>query len=61
VNNPDEGFNTARYNDMVAKANEIKTLTIDEQLIKEVDKHLQSLERLQKEISEEALNNDCII
>lgn len=50
VGNPDEGFNTERYNDMIAKANEIKTLTNDEQLISEVEKHLQLLEELEKEM-----------
>ncbi|MEP7374251.1 MAG: hypothetical protein ABI675_12725 [Chitinophagaceae bacterium] len=51
VSNPDEGFNTERYNDMVAKANEIRTLTDDEQLINELEKHLQLLEELEKELS----------
>jgi hypothetical protein len=46
--NPGEGFNTERYNDMVAKAHEIKTLTNDEQLIIEAEKHLQLLEELEK-------------
>ncbi|MEO8763445.1 MAG: hypothetical protein ABI416_04120 [Ginsengibacter sp.] len=46
VGNPEEGFNTERYNDMISKANEIKILTTDEQLIVEVDKHLQLLEEL---------------
>jgi hypothetical protein len=50
VGNPDTGFNADRYNDMVAKANEIKTLTDDEQLIAETDKHLEMLEELEKEI-----------
>ncbi len=49
--NPDEGFNTERYQDMLAKANEIRTLTNDEQLISELDKHLQLLEELEKEVS----------
>lgn len=48
--NPDGGFNTERYADMVAKANEIKTLTDDEQLIIETNKHLQMLEELEKEL-----------
>ena len=47
--NPDKGFNFERYNDMVAKANEIKTLTNDEQLIKETDRHLMLLDELEKE------------
>ena len=51
VSNPEEGFNIERYNDMVAKANEIKTLTNDEQLIKETEKHIQLLEELEKEMS----------
>jgi hypothetical protein len=51
VNNPDEGFNMGRYNDMIAKANEIKTLTNDAQLIVESDKHLHLLEQLEKELS----------
>ena len=49
--NPDEGFNTERYNDMLAKVNEIKTLTNDEQLMIETDKHIQLLEELEKELS----------
>ncbi len=47
--NPDDGFNTERYNDMLAKANEIKTLTNDELLIIETEKHLQLLEELERE------------
>lgn len=50
VSNPDESFNTERYNDMVAKANEIKTLTNDEQLITEAEKHIHLLEELEKEM-----------
>lgn len=49
--NPGEGFNTSRYYDMIAKANEIKTLTNDEQLLVEVAKHFELLEELEKEIS----------
>lgn len=49
--NPDGGFNTERYHDMIAKANEIKTLTNDSQLLVETDKHLQLLEELEKELS----------
>ena len=51
VGNPDAGFNMERYNDMVAKVNELKTLTNDGQLIIETDRHLQLLEELEKEIS----------
>ncbi len=51
VGNPDEGFNMERYNDMTAKVNEIKTLTNDEQLIIETEKHLRLLEELEKELS----------
>ena len=50
VSNPDEDFNTERYNDMVTKANEIKTLTNDEQLIIETEKHLRMLEELEKQV-----------
>lgn len=46
VGNPDEEFNEKRFFDMLAKANEIKELTIDEQLLAEADKHLQLLEEL---------------
>jgi hypothetical protein len=53
VGNPDDGFNMDRYNDMVAKSNEIKTLTNDKQLISETEKHLQLLEELEKEWSSE--------
>ncbi len=48
--NPDEAFNTERYNDMVAKVNEIKTLTNDQQLILETEKHLELLKELEKQI-----------
>jgi tetratricopeptide (TPR) repeat protein len=48
--NPGDDFNTARYNGMVARANEIKTLTGDEQLIAEADKHIALLEELGKEL-----------
>ena len=52
VSNPHKGFNTERYNDMIAKVNEIKTLTGDEQLLTEVEKHFQMLDALEKELSE---------
>ena len=45
VSNPDKGFNIERYQDMIAKANEIKTLTDEKQLITEAEKHLQLLLR----------------
>lgn len=51
VSNPDESFNTERYNDMIAKANEIKTLTNDEQLLAENEKHIHLLEELEKEMT----------
>jgi hypothetical protein len=47
--NPDTGFNTGRYDDMVARVNEIKTLTDDEQLIAEAEKHIAMLNELEKE------------
>lgn len=47
VSNPEGDFNTERYNDMLEKANEIKTLTGDGQLMAEVEKHLQLLEELE--------------
>ncbi|MEO7308891.1 MAG: hypothetical protein ABIX01_00725 [Chitinophagaceae bacterium] len=52
VGNPDDGFNTARYLEMVAKANEISILTNDAELIAESKKHLQALEALEKELTE---------
>jgi hypothetical protein len=51
VSNPSEEFNAARYDDMIAKVTEIKTLTHDEQLIAEAAKHAQLLQQLEKEIS----------
>ncbi|MFY0255521.1 hypothetical protein ACDQ55_16370 [Chitinophaga sp. 30R24] len=48
--NPEESFNWLRYNDMVEKVNEIKTLTKDEQLIQEANKHQQLLAELAKQI-----------
>jgi len=51
VGNPGEGLNTGRFNDMISKANEIKSLTNDEQLIVEADKHLHLLDELEKEFS----------
>lgn len=56
VNNPGEDFNTERYAGMVAKANEIKTLTNDEQLISETEKHLALLEELESQI--EVMNDE---
>lgn len=53
VGNPEEGFNTERFNDMAIKANEIKTLTGDDQLVQETDKHLQMLEALERETAGE--------
>ncbi len=47
VANP-EGFNTERYNDMIAKANEIKKLTTDKSLIAESERHLELLQELGK-------------
>src|SRR6218665_2079406 len=44
--NPEKGFNMERYNDMLQKANEIKTLTKDEPLLREAGKHLELLEEL---------------
>ncbi|MBS1667978.1 MAG: hypothetical protein JST58_11435 [Bacteroidetes bacterium] len=55
VGNPDDGFNTTRFNDMVAKANEIKTLTKDPQLISETEEHLRLLKKMEKEWTVEAL------
>ena len=48
--NPGHEFNKERYDDMVAKANEIKTLTNDPQLVIEIDRHLALLEKLEKEL-----------
>jgi tetratricopeptide (TPR) repeat protein len=47
--NPDEEFNTARYDDMLMKAIEIKSLTDDEDLIMQADEHLELLHELRKE------------
>ncbi|HHG86227.1 MAG TPA: hypothetical protein ENJ82_15865 [Bacteroidetes bacterium] len=49
-NNPGE-FNENRYNDMVAKANEVKSLVDDEEMIAEADKHLNMLANLKQVVS----------
>jgi tetratricopeptide (TPR) repeat protein len=49
--NPGEEFNVERYHDMIAKVNEIRTLTDDQQLIAETDKHIHMLEMLEREMS----------
>lgn len=48
--NPDDGFNWSRYNDMIEKAQEVRTLTSDSALLEEADKHLQLLQGLEKEL-----------
>lgn len=48
VGNPDETLNEKRFTDMVMKANEVKALTTDPQLLEEAEKHLQLLEELKK-------------
>jgi hypothetical protein len=55
VGNPDGEFNKARYQNMVAKCDEISTLTGDAQLISEADKHFQLLEELEKQMNDSGL------
>ena len=47
--NPGEGFNTERYRNMLAKANEVRTLTDENQLLEEMEKHLALLKELENE------------
>lgn len=48
VGDPTEEFNYNRYEDMLAKAQEIKTLVTDAHLLEEADKQLQLLARLRE-------------
>lgn len=50
VGNDPEVFNYMRYEDMLKKANEVKTLVQDPDMIQEAEKHLESLKKL-KEVS----------
>ena len=46
VSNDSEAFNRERYEDMVAKALEVKTLEVDAEMLREADNHLEMLEQL---------------
>ncbi len=46
VGNSDESFNEQRFTEMIAKANEVKTLVKDPELIAEADNHLHQLAQL---------------
>lgn len=48
-NNPDE-FNTKRFEDMLLKAQEVKTLVNDEALLSEAQRHLELLEELKQSV-----------
>lgn len=48
-NDPDK-FNERRYEDMIAKANEVKTLVDDVEMIGEADKHLKLLKELEQAV-----------
>ncbi|MCB0628675.1 MAG: hypothetical protein R2824_22755 [Saprospiraceae bacterium] len=48
VSNDEEGFNEERYNDMVAKAQEVKSLVTDAGMLEEAQKHLDLLEELKQ-------------
>jgi len=50
-NDPDEDFNEARYQDMIAKANEVKTLVENEDMVMQANKHLSLLENLKAVVS----------
>lgn len=50
VGNPEGPFNSDRYNDMLQKANEIKTLARDAQLLQEADKHIKLLKEMSFEL-----------
>lgn len=51
VGNPGEGFNMERFNDMLAKANEVKELTDKEELLEEAEKHLLLLKELENQFN----------
>lgn len=51
VGNDDKGFNTERYEDMVQKANEVKSLVEDADMLAEADKHLGLLAKLKEAVS----------
>ena len=53
VSNHSEAFNRERYEDMVAKAQEVKTLEVDAEMLREADNHLEMLEQL-KQVAEKA-------
>ncbi len=48
VGNPEEGFNQDRYQDMLGKAREVKTLTDNPSLLQEAERHLEMLDSLIK-------------
>ena len=49
-NNPEE-FNESRFEDMVAKAKEVKTLVDNEEMLEEAQKHLDLLKELKESVS----------
>ena len=51
VSNDVEGFNQARYEDMLHKAREVKTLVDAPDLVVEADRHLEQLARLAQEVN----------
>jgi len=51
--NDPSSFNTARYDDMIAKAEEVKRLVVDPDMLEEANRHLQNLQYLRNEIEKE--------
>jgi len=51
VRNDSEEFNEERYDDMLAKVNEVKTLVDKEDMIEEADKHLALLAQLKESVA----------
>ncbi|MEM6963146.1 MAG: hypothetical protein AAF573_00180 [Bacteroidota bacterium] len=51
VGNDPDSFNEERYEDMIAKANEVKTLVDNEEMLAEADKHLKLLEKLKATVT----------
>ncbi|HFC00735.1 MAG TPA: hypothetical protein ENJ53_08015, partial [Phaeodactylibacter sp.] len=55
-NNPDEAFNQNRFDDMLAKAKEVKTLVEDSEMLAEAQKHLDLLKELEQSLKSNSTN-----
>ncbi len=51
VSNAEEDFNQERFNDMVAKANEVKQLVQETSMLEEADRHLDLLQKLRETVA----------